>query len=101
MPHSNRQQTFVILALIFVFTMWWMTMFARIRVDAHHDGIIFVPAVEILRGKVLFRQTVDQYGALTTLVQASFLSLFGQYVIVLNGSAILFYAISITFRLCQ
>lgn len=45
--------------------------FARLGVDAHHDGIMLKPALDVLSGQVLFRDTFSQYGALTTYLQAA------------------------------
>jgi hypothetical protein len=38
-------------------------------VDAHHDGIMLKPALDVRAGQVLFRDTFTQYGALTTYLQ--------------------------------
>lgn len=40
-------------------------------VDAHHDGIMLKPALDVLAGQVLFRDTFTQYGALTTYLQTA------------------------------
>jgi hypothetical protein len=37
--------------------------------DPHHDGIMLKPALDVLAGQVLFRDTFTQYGALTTYLQ--------------------------------
>jgi len=47
--------------------------FARIGVDPHHDGIMLKPALDVLSGQALFRDTFTQYGALTTYLQAAVL----------------------------
>jgi hypothetical protein len=44
--------------------------FASLRIDAHHDGIMLKPALDVLSGQVLFRDTFTQYGPLTTYLQA-------------------------------
>jgi hypothetical protein len=44
--------------------------FASLRFDAHHDGIMLKPALDVLSGQVLFRDTFTQYGPLTTYLQA-------------------------------
>lgn len=44
--------------------------FARIGVDPHHDGIMLKPALDVLAGQTLFRDTFMQYGALTCYLQA-------------------------------
>ncbi len=43
---------------------------ARVGVDFHHDGIMLKPALDVLSGQVLFRDTFMQYGALTCYLQA-------------------------------
>ncbi len=42
---------------------------ASLGVDQHHDGIMLKPALDVLSGQVLFRDTFTQYGALTTYLQ--------------------------------
>jgi len=44
--------------------------FASIGVDPHHDGIMLKPAMDVLSGQVLQRDTFSQYGPLTTYLQA-------------------------------
>jgi hypothetical protein len=43
---------------------------ARLGIDQHHDGIMLKPALDVLAGQVLFRDSFTQYGALTTYLQA-------------------------------
>jgi len=43
--------------------------FAHQGVDLHHDGIMLKPALDVLSGQVLFRDTFMQYGALTCYMQ--------------------------------
>jgi hypothetical protein len=43
--------------------------FARLGVEFHHDGIMLKPALDVLSGQVLFRDTFMQYGALTCYLQ--------------------------------
>ncbi|MDB6114254.1 MAG: hypothetical protein JWQ62_1199 [Lacunisphaera sp.] len=43
-------------------------------VDPHHDGIMLKPAMDVLTGHVLFRDSFTQYGALTTYLQALMLA---------------------------
>jgi hypothetical protein len=45
-------------------------MFAGVTVDPHHDGIMLKPAMDVLSGQMLFRDTFSQYGPLTTYLQA-------------------------------
>jgi hypothetical protein len=48
----------------------WLWPVAPIGVDVHHDGIMLKPALDLLSGQVLFRDTFTQYGALTTYLHA-------------------------------
>jgi len=48
-----------------------LTPFARLGVDPHHDGIMLKPALDVLSGQVLFRDTFMQYGALSCYLQAA------------------------------
>lgn len=43
---------------------------APLGIDQHHDGIMLKPALDVLGGQVLFRDSFSQYGALTTYLQA-------------------------------
>lgn len=42
---------------------------APLDIDPHHDGVMLKPALDMLAGQVLFRDTFTQYGALTTYLQ--------------------------------
>src|SRR5258708_16448162 len=48
---------------------------APLGVDQHHDGIMLKPALDVLSGQVMFRDTFTQYGALTTYLQEVALSI--------------------------
>lgn len=49
----------------------WLAPFARIGVDPHHDGIMLKPALDVLSGQTLFRDTFMQYGALSCYLQVA------------------------------
>ena len=70
---------------------------ASMGVDAHHDGILLKPAIDMLHGKMLFRDTFTQYGALTSIVQALALHYFGEYLIVIKYLTVAFYGITSIF----
>lgn len=59
----------VVASAVTVFITWLWLPFARMGVDMHHDGIMLKPALDVLNGQVLFRDTFSQYGPLTTLIQ--------------------------------
>ncbi len=59
-----------LLAAVLAVLLWPL---ARQGVDSHHDGIMLKPALDVLSGQTLFRDTFTQYGALTTYLQATVL----------------------------
>lgn len=79
--------------LLCAFTFLISAYFATIGVDAHHDGIMFKPALDVAHGKQLFRETFTQYGALTTLLQAASIKIFGEYLIVIRLLTAFFYGL--------
>jgi hypothetical protein len=62
-------------------------------VDPLHDGIMLKPAVDVAQGKILFKDTFTQYGALTTMMQAKVLTLFGERLTVLKYLTVGFYGV--------
>lgn len=76
---------------LFIITMFITITFAFIGVDPHHDGIMLKPAMDVAYGKILFKETFTQYGALTVLLQAAALAVFGKTLIVLRLLTSLFY----------
>lgn len=81
------------LLLVFVVTILVVGLFSVMEVDPHHDGIMLKPAVDVANGKMLFRDTFSQYGALTVLVQALAIKIFGGELIVLRFLTTLFYGL--------
>lgn len=65
----NRRDAFVA-GLLAAGLIALLVPLAPLGVDAHHDGIMLKPALDVLSGQVLFRDTFTQYGALTTYLQA-------------------------------
>jgi len=83
--------------ILAVITFLAAARFAEIGVDVHHDGIMFKPALDMAEGKMLFRDTFTQYGALVTLLQALALKIFGHYLLVIKLQTAFFYALSVYF----
>jgi hypothetical protein len=71
---------------LFSFIFIWMSFFAVIHVDPHHDGILLKPALDVAQGKILFKDSFHQYGALTAFLQAALLKIFGPSLIYLRLS---------------
>jgi len=80
--------------LIAIVTYIVASRFATIGVDAHHDGAMFKPALDLAEGKMLFKDTFFQYGALTALLQALALKMFGHYLLVIKLQTAFFYALT-------
>ena len=77
---------------VFLVTLIIAGLFATYEIDPAHDGIMLKPAIDVVEGKMLFRETFTQYGAATTLIQAGAVALFGKYVVVLRLLTAFFYA---------
>jgi hypothetical protein len=65
--------------------------FCRFDVDPHHDGIFLKPAVDMLRGQHLFKDTFSIYGPLTSLFHFGILRLFGPSLLLLKLATALVY----------
>ena len=76
---------------VFVVTAAWFSLFAVARLDLHHDGVMLKPAVDVAAGKVIFRDTFCQYGALAVWLQALAVKLFGGELVVIRLLTVLFY----------
>ncbi len=63
-------------------------------VDPHHDGLMLKSAVDVAAGRVVFRDSFNQYGLLTPLLQGAAVRLFGAEIIVLRVVTVLFYALA-------
>lgn len=95
MIHRKRWEelnSLVYAATIFLSVFFISSIFSRLSVDPHHDGIMFKPALDVAMGKILFLDTFTQYGALTTLIQAWAIQIFGPYVVVIKILTAFFYA---------
>ena len=76
---------------IFLFTVLWFGIFALLRIDLHHDAVMLKPAIDVAAGKVIFRDTFCQYGALAIWIQALAVKLFGGDLAVIQLLTVLFY----------
>jgi hypothetical protein len=72
---TNRWIDPVIAAVLAVLAGGIFARFADLTVDPHHDGIMLKPALDVLSGQVLFKDSFTQYGPLTTYLQALALGL--------------------------
>ena len=76
---------------VFVVTVLWFAVFAASRIDLHHDAVMLKPAIDVAAGKVIFRDTFCQYGALAVWLQALAVKIFGGELIVIQLLTVLFY----------
>ena len=76
---------------IFIITITVASIFSIFGVDAHHQGIMFKPALDVAHGQMLFRDTFTQYGAMTTLLHALVLKLFGDHLLLIQIQTAIFY----------
>ena len=86
------QSEWVVSVALFVTILLWFGFWAHIGLDPHHDGVLMKPAYDVVHGKMLFRDSFTQYGALTTLLQAAACSIFGARVLTLRLLTTVFYA---------
>jgi len=81
--------------IIFVFFLTFIisSFFSIIGIDPIHDGALFKPAIDIVEGKILFKDSFLQYGPLTSLLQALAILIFGKYLVVIRLLTSFFYSI--------
>lgn len=72
----------------------WLLPFARLGFDPHHDGIMLKPALDVLSGQTLFRDTFMQYGALSCYLQVGALA-FQPTLLALKWQTVLAYAVTL------
>ena len=90
-PAFLRSREFWIGTWIFLFTVLWFGVFALVRIDLHHDAVMLKPAIDVAAGKVIFRDTFCQYGALAVWIQALAVKIFGGELAVIQLLTVLFY----------
>jgi len=71
--------------------------FGRIHIDPHHDGILLKPALDVLNGHMLFRDSFTQYGAFLTYMQAGAMAIFGAELLTIKLQTAFMYAVSTFF----
>jgi hypothetical protein len=71
--------------------------FACLGIDPHHDGAMLKPALDVLAGETLFRDTFSMYGIGVPYLQAAALFVFGPTLATLRLSTAAAYAIGAGF----
>jgi hypothetical protein len=93
---AKKYEDIAIISFLFFLTFSVAGYFSTLGIDPHHDGIMFKPAIDFAEGKILFKESFTQYGALTTILQGVSLILFGKYLIVIKLLTALFYSLIAT-----
>ena len=90
-------------AAIFSLSLLLIYRLAILDFDPHHTGLMYKTALDMASGKVLFRDTYTQYGALTSSLQALSLLVLGKRVTSILFSTAFFYAASLTlfYAICR
>ena len=84
-------------AAAFLITTVLFAPFSLRGVDAHHDGLMLKPALDVAAGQTLFKDTFSLYGFLTTQIQVGFLLVFGKKLAVIKLATVLMYGIGSAF----
>lgn len=82
----------IILSFIITFLLFFP--FAVTNIDVHHDGLVMIPALDVLHGKILYRDIYSMYGPLSTYIQSAALLFFGEYIRSLRLITLIFYALT-------
>lgn len=90
----NYSAKFALPALSAILAFTIFRPFASLGIDPHHDGVMLKPALDLLSGQTLFRETFSQYGAVSTFLQAGFLGVFGASLLNLKLFTVSMYALS-------
>ena len=89
---KSKLYPFLRRTVIFILVVLYFGAFAPLGVDLHHDGIMFIPALRVASGGLVFRDVFCQYGFLSPLLQGLSLYLGGHELLVMKYFSVLFYA---------
>lgn len=78
-----------VLSFSFIFT--WLYLLAMRGLMLYDDYAVYNPALSVARGKILYKEAYTQYGPIMAYIQAAFIKLFGERILSVRLSAILFY----------
>ncbi|MDJ0527563.1 MAG: glycosyltransferase family 39 protein, partial [Microcystis sp. M53600_WE12] len=68
---------------------------SKLNTDAHHWGLMYANAIDLVRGSIPFKEIFIQYGILTTIIQGFSLVIFGNKAISIGIITGLFYSCSL------
>jgi hypothetical protein len=92
--HRARRIEILLGLILFVLVFAVITVFSRLGVDFHHDGLIFTSAMDLLRGLIPYKESFSQYNVLAIFIHAGALSIWGSKLVVLKVATAFFYALS-------
>ncbi|MEI6105533.1 MAG: hypothetical protein WCR49_00850 [Opitutae bacterium] len=90
----DRRDALLVVLLVGVMSALLLPL-VSIGVDPHHDGAMLKPALDVLSGQFLFRDSFTQYGAVTCYLQALTLA-FQRSLLTLRYSTLGIYAVTLT-----
>ncbi len=92
--HRLINSTFINYFLIFIFFLY-STFIIKYHYDGHHLGLLYSNALDIIKGKIPYKEVFVQYGFLTTLIHSLILLLFENKVFFISFFGALFYSFSV------
>ena len=82
---------YLLISIFFLYSVY----IVKHHYDGHHIGLIYSNAIDLINGKIPYKEIFIQYGFLTTLIHSFILLLFDNKLFFISVSSILFYSISI------
>jgi hypothetical protein len=93
-PHRQLLPSLIVVACALASVL--LSLFeSKFNIDAHHWGLMYSNAADLVAGLVPYKQIFIQYGYLTTLVHALSLLILGNSVVSIGITTGVFYAVSI------
>ena len=92
---AENRATYQEIAIVFLSVLavnLWYAWYGGI--DTHHCGIVLKPAMDVANGKIIFKETFTQYGAVFVWFDALLLKLFGFRLWTLLAMTSIWYALS-------
>ena len=87
---QHNKLGWVHIVFVFILTFTITSFFSRLGIDYRHQGTMFQVAASMAEGKILFKDIYFHYGALTGILQAISIHLFGKKLITIQVETALF-----------
>ena len=95
----DRKDAILVVLLVGVMSAFLLPLLS-IGIDQHHDGVYLKPALDVLSGQCLFRDSFTQYGAVTCYLQALTL-MFDRSLLALRYTTLGIYAVTLICLYCS